>query len=345
MFSDNIKNTMSKIKQVFEYAIDRLLPVGKLVRELPYVMVFKTTHWCWYNCAHCCEAAGKDRPAEFIPTDVIKYYTDAANSDPKFGKEIVLTGGEIMASYKFDMPYYVPDLINYISERGIGLDIKTNGAWIRNKDLRTKIVPDLIDINEHRSGQRRFPYQLSLSLDKYHPNALDNTYEIICELARRNKNKPMILLHISGFTGQDKIYKELLAKLSGNHNIKIEEAFIAAKSGNAIPLHIINRCVALRPSFGAVLFAGGRAQNLPEATPAANPTFEILNQDAEVLMAFDAAGNVTLGENSGRKITVPWRDKDGNPRVLPAIRRDLVKRARYEQLRKRIIDFKHIFIK
>ena len=336
---------MSKIKQVFEYAIDRILPMGMIVRDLPYVMVFKTTHWCWYNCPHCCESAGKNRPAEFIPADVIKYYTDAAKSDDQFAKEIVLTGGEIMASYKFDMPYYVPELTNYIVDRGIGLDIKTNGAWIRNKDLRTKIIPDLININERNSGQRRLPYQLSLSLDKYHPNALENTYEIICELAQHNKNKPMILLHISGFTGQDKIYKELLAKLSENRNIKIEEAYIAAKSGNAIPLHIINRCVALRPSFGAVLFAGGRAQNLPEATPAANPTFEILNQDAEVLMAFDAAGNVTLGENSGRKITVPWRDKDGNPRDLPAIRRDLVQRARYEQLRHNMINLKKIFVK
>ncbi|MBE6460121.1 MAG: radical SAM protein [Alphaproteobacteria bacterium] len=336
---------MSKIKQVFEYAIDRLLPVGVVVRNLPYVMIFKTTHWCWYNCPHCCESAGKNRPAEFIPVDVIKYYTDAATSDPKFTKEMVLTGGEIMASYKFDMKNYVPELANYITERGIRLDIKTNGAWIRNKDLRTKIVPDLININERNSGQRRLPYQLSLSLDKYHPNALENTYEIICELARRNKNKPTILVHISGFTGQDKIYKELLAKLSENRNIKIEDAYITAKSGNAIPLHVINRCVALRPSFGAVLFAGGRAQNLPEATPAANPTFEILNQDAEVLMAFDAAGNVTLGENSGRKITVPWRDKDGNPRDLPAIRRDLVQRARYEQLRHNMINLKKIFVK
>lgn len=336
---------MSKIKQVFEYAIDRLLPVGVVVRNLPYVMIFKTTHWCWYNCPHCCESAGKNRPAEFIPADVIKYYTDAATSDPKFAKEMVLTGGEIMASYKFDMKNYVPELANYITERGIRLDIKTNGAWIRNKDLRTKIVPDLININERNSGQRRLPYQLSLSLDKYHPNALENTYEIICELARRNKNKPTILVHISGFMGQDKIYKELLAKLFGNRNIKIEEAFIAAKSGNAIPLHVINRCVALRPSFGAVLFAGGRAQNLPEATPAANPTFEILNQDADLLMAFDGAGNVTLGENSGRKITVPWRDKDGNPRDLPAIRRDLVQRARYEQLRHNMIKLKKIFVK
>lgn len=319
--------------------------MGMIVRDLPYVMVFKTTHWCWYNCPHCCESAGKNRPAEFIPADVIKYYTDAAKSDDQFAKEIVLTGGEIMASYKFDMPYYVPELTNYIVDRGIGLDIKTNGAWIRNKDLRTKIIPDLININERNSGQCRLPYQLSLSLDKYHPNALENTYEIICELAQHNKNKPMILVHISGFTGQDKIYKELLAKLSGNRNIKIEEAYIAAKSGNAIPLHIINRCVALRPSFGAVLFAGGRAQNLPEATPAANPTFEILNQDAEVLMAFDAAGNVTLGENSGRKITAPWRDKDGNPRDLPAIRRDLVQRARYEQLRHNMINLKKIFVK
>lgn len=336
---------MSKIKQFFEYAIDRLLPVGVVVRDFRYVMIFKTTHWCWYNCAHCCESAGKNRPAEFIPADVIKFYTDSAKSDPKFTDEIVLTGGEIMASYKFDMPHYVPDLANYIAERGIRLDIKTNGAWIRNKDLRTKIVPDLISINERNSGLRRFPYQLSLSLDKYHPNALENTYEIICELARRNKNKPIILVHISGFMGQDRLYKELLAKLLAKRNTNIEYAYIAAKSGNAIPLHVINRSVALRPSFDALLFAGGRAQNLPEAFPSKNPKFEIINDDADLLMAFDGAGNVTLGENSGHKITVPWRDANGNPRDLPAIRRDLVRRARYEQLRQNVINLKKIFVK
>lgn len=336
---------MSKINQVFDYAIDRLLPVGRIVRELPYVMIFKTTHWCWYNCAHCCESAGKDRPAEFIPADVIKYYTDAAKSDPKFTKEIVLTGGEIMASYKFNMENYVPELANYIAGRGIRMDIKTNGAWIRNNDLRTKIIPDLISVNERNSMQRHLPYQLSLSLDKYHPNALENTYKIICELARQNKNKPMILLHISGFMGQDWLYKELLAKLLATRNTRIDYAYVAAKSGNAIPLHVINRCVALRPSFDALLFAGGRAKNLPEAFPSKNPTFEIINDDADVLMAFDSAGNVTLGENSGRKITVPWRDKNGKPRQLPAIRRDLVRRARYEQLRQNVINLKNIFVK
>ena len=336
---------MSKIKQFFEYAIDRLLPAGRVVRELPYIMIFKTTHWCWYNCAHCCESAGKDRPAEFIPTDIIKYYTDAAKSDPKFGKEIVLTGGEIMASYKFDMPYYVPDLINYITQRGISLDIKTNGAWVRNADLCSKILPDLVRTNERNSNNRKLPYQLSLSLDKYHPNALENTCNIICELVKRNKKKPMILVHISGFMGQDYMYQELLAKLLRVPGNKFEYAYVAAKSGGMIPLHVINRSVALRPSFDALLFAGGRAQNLPEAFSSPNPTFEIINDDADVLMAFDSAGNVTLGENSGRKITVPWRDANGNPRDLPAIRRDLVKRARYEELRKRIIDFKHVFVK
>ncbi|MBP3316563.1 MAG: radical SAM protein [Alphaproteobacteria bacterium] len=336
---------MSKINQVFDYVIDRLLPVGRVVRELPYVMIFKTTHWCWYNCAHCCESAGKDRPAEFIPADVIKYYTDAAKSDPKFTKEIVLTGGEIMASYKFNMENYVPELANYIAGRGIRMDIKTNGAWIRNNDLRTKIIPDLISVNERNSMQCRLPYQLSLSLDKYHPNALENTYKIICEMARQNKNKPMILLHISGFMGQDWLYKELLAKLLATRNTRIDYAYVAAKSGNAIPLHVINRCVALRPSFEALLFAGGRAKNLPEAFPSKNPTFEIINNDADVLMAFDTMGNVTLGENSGRKITVPWRDKNGKPRQLPEIKRDLVRRARYEQLRQKVINLKNIFVK
>jgi hypothetical protein len=41
--------------------------------------------------------------------------------------------------------------------------------------------------------------------------------------------------------------------------------------------------------------------------------------------------NVTLGENSGKKITVPWHDKNGTPRTLNNIRQDLIKEAGKEE--------------
>ena len=107
---------MSKIENVFNNISDRFLPIGGFVRNLKYAMVFKTTHWCWYKCPHCCESAGPDRPREFMPENIIKHYINQANNDPRFNKSVVLTGGEIMASYKFGPENYVPNIMKHIMD-------------------------------------------------------------------------------------------------------------------------------------------------------------------------------------------------------------------------------------
>ena len=313
--------------------MDNLLPIGSYVRLLPYDLVFKSTHWCWYNCAHCCESAGKNRDKTFIPEHVIKYYIDAAKEDPQFTNEIIITGGELMSAYNLMSPAYVPNLINYALDKKTSLDIKTNGAWVRAPMLRGMIFKDLRELaNNHRP----LGFQISLSLDKYHPNAVENNYEILKNLAQDKQIKIPMLIHISGFEADKHMYQTLIAKLRNTPKIKIDEVGVLGADGSLIKMIRLNERICVRYSVVPTPFANGRAKDLPEATPIELPQFTFISgtpQHPSVLVAFDAAGNVTLGENSGKKITVPWRDKNGKPRPLPAIKADLVKQTRIEQFK------------
>lgn len=324
---------MSKIKDFYECTIDKILPIGSYVRLLPYDLVFKSTHWCWYNCPHCCESAGKNRDKTFIPEYVIRYYIDAAKQDPLFTNEVIITGGELMSAYNLMSPAYVPNLVNYALAQKTSLDIKTNGAWINAPLLRGRILADLRELaNNHRP----LAFQLSLSLDKYHPNALENNLEILKTLAHDNKIKVPMLIHISGFDADKHMYRTLMAKLSHTPKIKMDEVAVLGTNGSLINMIRLNERVCVRYSSAASPFANGRAKSLPEATPVELPQFKFMTgtpQSPSVLVAFDAAGNVTLGENSGKKITVPWRDKNGNPRPLPAIMNDLVHKTRTEEIK------------
>ena len=333
---------MSNITNIFNNAVDKILPIGGVVRNFKYAVVFKTTHWCWYNCPHCCENAGAHRPREFMPEGVIKYYIDQAANDPLFCQDFVLTGGEIMASYKFGPENYVPNIMRHAIESGAGVDIKTNGAWVRTP-LKKQIIKDFKDI------ARQYPahiskYQISLSVDTYHPNAIENNHEIIRELAKCKNGR--ILVHLSGFNDQTDVMQGFLAKLANDPRLNLVPAMIARQNGNGIPVIAVNDgAVLLRPSADAQLFDGGRAINLPNARHIRHPQFSFMMNDGTILVAFDTMGFVTLGENSGRKIHTTWRNPDGTPRPFADIKRDLIKSARYEEIRQHMIDTKRIFIK
>ncbi|MBR4891620.1 MAG: radical SAM protein [Alphaproteobacteria bacterium] len=333
---------MSIIQNSFNNFADNILPVGGFVRRLPYIIVFKATHWCWYNCPHCCENAGPHRPREFMPEQVIKYYTDQANQDPQFSKSIVLTGGEIMSAYKFGPKDYVPNIMKHIMDKNIGLDIKTNGAWVRT-NLREQIIDDFTDMAQKYQKWVSL-FQISLSMDKYHPNALENNIQIIRELAKSKNDR--IMLHISGFNDQIDVMNDFEEKLKQDKELKVEFLQMLSTNSAPIPVIVINDgAVILQTSTNAQLFNGGRAANLTNAKKIEYPQFSFANSDGCLLMAFDTMGNVTLGENSGRKIHARWRDKQGNPRPLKDIRRDLVKNAQYEEIRQILIDTKNSFLR
>ena len=315
----------------------RLFPVGHIVDSLPYAIVFKTTHWCWNNCPHCCESAGADMPKKFIPYDTIENYVIQAKNDPKFDKNIVLTGGEITSAYMHHSPDYVPKLLNMALDNKCMVDIKTNAGWaIAKNNLRNQIFNDLVGVlSAHSvSSFRITPLQISLSLDRFHPHALKKNTEFITELSRRQKNS-LCLVHVSSFPQDADLFQQLLDNLR-DKKCKLEQlmAFDNNPANTPNTIWSVNGKVLLKFSVGT-LFDGGRAANIAGAyhTPAPQFTFITDAQNPTVLMAFDSFGNVTLGENSGRKITTQWQDKNGNARPLADIRRDIVRQTRIEEIR------------
>jgi hypothetical protein len=101
--------------------------------------------------------------------------------------------------------------------------------------------------------------------------------------------------------------------------------FLVSPHGdNVEQVYDLNGNVVIRHHCGT-LFNGGRAKDIEYAKKVHVPQFNFMDSDGSSLIAFDSFGNVTLGENSGKKISVPWR-KDGTDQPMPlqTIRDNLV---------------------
>lgn len=327
---------MSKIQSYFNNLANRVFPIGQIVQNLPYAMIFKTTHWCPNKCPHCCESAGAHMPKTFIPADVVEQYIKQAKTDPKFSRELVFTGGEVMSAYQHHDTQYVPQLLNMALDNGCQVDIKTNAGWaIAKNTMREQIFNDLVGVLSAHSTSafRMTPMQISLSLDRFHPHAMQKNVAFITEMAQRQHNSSC-LIHITSFEKDADMFAELLNNLTTKYDVYQLVAFGGENNGNicqTMPdtLWSVNGNIVLKFSIGT-LFDGGRAKDIDGAYHTPEPRFAFISgrQNPMLLMAFDTFGNVTLGENSGKKITVPWRDNDGTPRPLSEIRRDLVKQTR-----------------
>lgn len=332
IFCDIYKN-MSMINDFYEDTMDKICFSREYVRKLPYIMGFKTTHWCWYSCAHCLESCGPNMPKEYIPADVIKGYINQAIKDPKFGKELIFTGGEIFSAYYNHDTKYVKELLDCGLSHGCGVDIKTNAGWAtKTNKYREQIICDLADVlTRYSPGKINVsPLQISLSLDRYHADCINKNAQLISDLSRAQSNSTC-MIHISTFDKDMPMFAELIKKLNKDGNRITELELVGG--GNQIFYAINDRVLVYCSS--AQLNKHGRANNLEDAVPVETPQFKFLTRDKrpQIIMAFDSFGNVMLGENTGRKIHAPWRDKNKNPRDLPAIRRDLVRSAQYEDLR------------
>ena len=312
-----------KLEQIYCDFMDKILPVGGIVRHLPYALVFKTTHWCMYNCAHCCENAGTFQPRKLMPAQTIKNYIAQAMADTGFSDNVVFTGGEIMSAYHFGDTSYVPDLLTFCVKHNVGTDIKTNASWV-NTSFAPRVFDDLTDVI--RGGD---PYQLqiSLSLDRYHSRSVQNCAKFIHELSKRPRTQAIIQL--SSFEQDVPMFDDLLRALKRN-GTRVDRAVVIS-DGKAYKKIIAGRNLILNMSTGT-LFDGGRAKNLPDAEPTVAPQFSFMTRDYNVLVAFDSFGRVTLGENSGRKINTKWCDNTGRPRPLADIRKSLVASAQFEDV-------------
>lgn len=327
---------MSKITQFYNNIANRILPIGQIVQNLPYVMIFKTTHWCPNKCPHCCESAGAHMPKTYIPADIIEQYIKQAKTDPKFANNIVFTGGEVMSAYQHHTPQYVPRLLNAALDNGCQVDIKTNAGWaIAKNAMREQIFDDLVDVlSAHSTSAFRItPMQISLSLDRFHPHAMQKNIEVITGMARKQRNSSC-LIHITSFEQDAGMFTELLNNLKTKYDVHQLMAFGGENNSDMVrtlsdTLWSVNGNIVLKFSIGT-LFDGGRAKDIDGAYHTPEPRFAFISgrQNPTILMAFDTFGNVTLGENSGKKITVPWRDSAGTPRPLSEIRKDLVRQTR-----------------
>ena len=300
-----------------------------LVAERPYALVFKTTNWCWNNCAHCCESSGPNNPKKFIPESVIKGYIKQAASDKRFDRSVVFTGGEITSAYKFVDRHYVPNIINYALNMGCGVDIKTNAGWV-NSPLATQVYADIENIIKKRAPskksklqiQHEIPFQVSLSLDRFHPNALERNFKFIEHFAKTELGASF-RIHVSSFNADSGMFDELLFKLKKS-GVNIDEMFLlGGNTDEAKPVYSLNDNVIVQ--YGcADLFSGGRARDIKNAYRVPAPQFSFLTSDFDCLVAFDSNGMASLGENCGPKIVCNWRDDNGNPHELQPILNCLV---------------------
>ncbi len=334
---------MSVIKKIFFDFFSQHSYVANAVYSLPYAMVFKTTHYCWNNCPHCCESAGANMPKNYIPSAIIENYINQAIKDPNFSKDLVFTGGEIMSAYKYhDESNYAKKLLNMGLGNKCSVDIKTDAGWVFTP-MRDTIFSDLVDVlSAHSTSSfRLIPMQVSLSLDRFHPHAMQKNIEFITEMSRRQKNSSLVI-NISSFEQDADMFEIMLATLRERYKNVHEMVLFGSPSTEHMQKNLsntvwsVNKNIVLKFSAGT-LFDGGRAKNIENAYHTPVPQFSFLapGNPPHVLMAFDSFGNVTLGENSGKKITVPWRDKNGAPRPLNDIRQDLIIQAGKEEARYR----------
>ena len=311
---------------------------ANMVQRFPYVLIFKTTHYCWNNCPHCCESADTNMPKEYIPTTIIQDYIKQATNDPNFSKNLVFTGGEVMSAYKYhNEANYAKKLLNMGLDNGCSVDIKTNAGWTITP-MRDKIFDDLVDVlSTHSiSSFRLIPMQVSLSLDRFHPHSMQKNIKFITEMSHRQKNSSLVI-NISSFEQDVDMIEKLLDNLRSTFNDVHPMIAFGGTMNDTRPapqstMWSVNGNIVLRFSIGT-LFDGGRAKNIENAYHTPTPQFSFLapGNPPQLLMAFDSFGNVTLGENSGKKITVPWRDKNGTPRPLNDIRQDLIIQAGKEE--------------
>lgn len=332
---------MSGIKKIFFDFFSQHSYVANAVYSLPYAMVFKTTHYCWNNCPHCCESAGVNMPKKYIPATVIENYVTQAINDPKFSKDLVFTGGEIMSAYEYhDESNYAKKLLNMGLGNKCSVDIKTDAGWVFTP-MRDTIFSDLVDVlSAHSTSSfRLIPMQVSLSLDRFHPHAMRKNIEFITEMSRRQKNSSLVI-NISSFEQDADMFEIMLATLRERYKNVYEMVLLGSPSTEHMQKNLSNTVWSVNGNIvlkfsASTLFDGGRAKNIENAYHTPVPQFSFLapGNPPHVLMAFDSFGNVTLGENSGKKITVPWRDKNGTPRPLKDIRQDLIIQAGKEEAR------------
>jgi hypothetical protein len=315
------------VSNIITDIIDYRLPIGGVIRQFPYIIGFKTTKYCFLQCAHCCENAGPDQAKTFIPVQSIFNILKSAKQDPLFTNSVIFTGGEIFSSYFYSNEKYVPDLLSFAAKNKIDTDIKTNAVWAKSKYFDAIMS----DIENVVANNPEFLFQISLSIDRFHHNCIENNVRLISALT---KMRGKYVLNISSFTDDSEMCSALINALR-RESISVTPGKILSNN-KSFDAYMVGQDVLMFFKHSAQVRAAGRGIHLDNAKKLDMDWLSFMSPDHQVIMVFDVSGRVILGESGPDKISARWLKSNGNVRTLADVRHDLIRNARYKEFVARI---------
>lgn len=109
-------------------------------------LLFYLTQHCNLRCDGCYMRSSPNAPRNVLPCADIKFYLDEFAKVPTFTNSVVFSGGEI-----FTAPInYVRTCANMVLDRGCGLQLKTNGAWVADAQKQKSVVNMLRNLKPGR---------------------------------------------------------------------------------------------------------------------------------------------------------------------------------------------------
>lgn len=97
---------------------------------------FYLTRRCNLSCDGCYMFATPHMPGDVLPESDIAFYLNEFEKVPQFTHDVVFSGGEIFTT---EIPYLEYN-INQVLERGIALQLKTNGSWVQSENKRDAVL-------------------------------------------------------------------------------------------------------------------------------------------------------------------------------------------------------------
>ena len=88
------------------------------------------------SCDGCYMSASPRMTGNVLPENDIVFYLDEFEKVPQFTHNVVFSGGEIFTT---EIPYLEYN-INQVLNRGVALQLKTNGSWVQNENTRDAVL-------------------------------------------------------------------------------------------------------------------------------------------------------------------------------------------------------------
>ncbi|MBO5946649.1 MAG: hypothetical protein J6Q44_00705 [Alphaproteobacteria bacterium] len=179
-------------------------------------LLFYLTQYCNLRCNGCYMRSSPNVSQNVLPHEDLNFYLGEFEKIPNFTNSVVFSGGEI-----FTAPInYVAACANMVLDRGLGLQLKTNGAWVADANQQNTVINMLRNLRPRRGLMadeqqiqdflRRYPKWLlricgrwllmkklpttsSLSMavsvdDKLHPAGSADWFVNIADLITNDKN-------------------------------------------------------------------------------------------------------------------------------------------------------------